>query len=144
MPRLNPHLNFNGDCAAAFRFYQEVFGAPEPYMMTFAESPMGEQVPEPAKAKIMHASLQVGPVTLMGADAPELPGVPESAYRAPQGMSVSINVDEPAEAERLFARLSEGGSVQMPLAETFWSPRFGMCTDRFGIPWMVNCEGPRD
>jgi PhnB protein len=72
---------------------------------------------------------------LMGSDAPP------NHYAKPQGMSVSVNVNSPAEADNAFAALSEGGSVTMPIAETFWSPRFGMCVDRFGIPWMVNCQG---
>lgn len=86
--------------------------------------------------KIMHASMSLGNTMLMGADAP--PG----RFQKAQGIVVSINVDTPQDADRVFKALSEGGSVQMPIAETFWAKRFGMATDKFGIPWMVNCSKP--
>lgn len=143
MYRLNPYLNLGGNCAEAFRFYQKLFGAAEPMMMRFGDTEMADQLPEPVKTRIMHAEVVVGAVTLMGSDAVEMPDTPESAYQWPQGITVSINVDEPAEADRLFAALSEGDGVRMPIAETFWARRFGMCTDRFGIPWMVNCSKPQ-
>ena len=95
---------------------------------------MGDQMPN-MKDKIIHISMQIGNTTLMGSDAPP------SHYVKPQGMSVSVAVKTPDAADRVFAGLAEGGSITMPIAQTFWSPRFGMCTDRFGIPWMVNCEG---
>jgi PhnB protein len=82
----------------------------------------------------MHASLKAAGAVLMGSDAPP------DRYKKPEGISVSIHVKEPAEAERIFHALAENGSVQMPIQETFWSVRFGMLVDRFGIPWMVNCE----
>jgi PhnB protein len=95
---------------------------------------MAEQVGAEWQDKVIHASLMVGPVLLMGGDPP--PG----RFVPPAGVSVSIGVDDPAEAERLFAGLAEEGTVCMPIGETFWAVRFGMVTDRFGIPWMVNCE----
>ena len=84
----------------------------------------------------MHARLVVGDRVLMGSD------VPPDHHDKPQGFSVSLGIDTPAEAERIFRALAEGGTVQMPLQETFWALRFGTLVDRFGIPWMVNCERP--
>ncbi len=141
--RINVYLSFNGDCAAAFRFYQQLFGAPEPMAMTYGGSPVADQMPPQTHGKVMHAALDIGTATLMGADAiSDLPDHPEYAYTKPQGITVAINVEQPAEADRLFAALSQGGTVQMPMDETFWARRFGMCTDRFGIPWMINCSRP--
>ena len=84
----------------------------------------------------MHASLSVGDEVLMGSDAPP------DRFEASKGISVSLNVKTPAEAERVFAALSDQGQVQMPLQQTFWAARFGMLVDQFGVPWMVNCEAP--
>jgi len=107
-------------------------------MMRYADAPADAgvtQTPETA-TRIMHARLQVGDRLLMGGDAP-----PQSASK-PQGFCVSIQADDLAEAERIFRELGEGGVVQMPIAETFWARRFGMLIDKFGTPWMVNCERP--
>jgi len=90
--------------------------------------------PEEWRKKIMHARMTVGDVVLMGSDAPP------DHYQAPQGFSLSIGTKDPAEAERIFNELAQNGKVQMPLQKTFWAVRFGMVVDRFGIPWMVNCE----
>jgi PhnB protein len=84
--------------------------------------------------KLIHISMQIGKTVLMGSDAPP------QHYAKPEGFRVSVNVNTPQEADRAFAGLSEGGSITMPIAKTFWSERFGMCTDRFGIPWMVNTD----
>jgi PhnB protein len=132
--QLNPYLNFKGDCEAAFTFYQRCLGGKIAFKMTFGDSPMAQQAPPGWKDKIMHMRLEIGDRILMGSDAP-----PER-YAAPKGFSVSLTVDQPAEAERVFHALADNASVQMPLAETFWAARFGMLVDRFGIPWMVNCE----
>lgn len=140
MHRINPYLSFDGDCAEAFRFYSRLFDSGEPMMMTYDNSPMADQMPAKAKGKIMHAQIEIGGVTLMGADAAcETPEHPERAYAKPRGFCVTVNAGTPAEADRLFSGLAEGGVVVMPIAETFWAHRFGMATDRFGIPWMVNC-----
>jgi PhnB protein len=104
-------------------------------MQTHGESPMKDQVPPDWRDKVIHARLTIGNTVLMGSDAPP------SHYAAPQGIYVSISVSEPAEAERMFKALSDRGRVDMPFQKTFWSPGFGMAVDRFGIPWMVNCEG---
>lgn len=130
-----PYLHFNGNCAEAFAVYEKVLGGKVVMVSKYGESPMAAQLPADMKDKIIHISLQIGNTMLMGSDAPP------NHYGKPQGMSVSVNVKTPAEADHAFAGLSEGGSVTMPIAETYWSPRFGMCIDRFGVPWMVNCQG---
>ena len=131
---LSPYLNFDGQCAQAFRFYEKVLGGTIEFMQTHGESPMKDQVSAEWQDKIMHVRLKVGNYALMGSDAPA------SHFARPQGMSVSINVQSFDEAKRMFAQLSEGGTVQMPFDKTFWSPGFGMCVDRFGTPWMVNVD----
>lgn len=131
--RIIPYLTFNGDCKEAFALYKDVLGG-ELFSMSFAEAPEEAGVPKDPDL-ILHACLTVGAFSLMASDCP--PGQP---YRKLQGMSVSLNVDSVAEAERLFNALSTGGSVHMPLAKTFWAERFAMFEDRFGIVWMVNCE----
>ena len=132
--QLNPYLTFNGQCAAAFKFYEECLGGKIEMMMTHAAAPIADQVPAGWRDKIMHARLTVGGKTLMGSDAPP------DRYEAAKGFSVSISVDTPVEAERIFKSLSSKGTVQMPIQQTFWAARFGMLVDQFGIPWMVNCE----
>ncbi len=132
--RFNPYLNFNGQCEAAFRFYERVFGGKVTILWTFAESPLADDVPPGWGGKILHARLVVGDWTLMGGD--ELP----EDYAKPQGFHVTLNPTDPVEAERLFAALAENGTVRAPLAPTFWAERFGMLDDQFGVPWMMNCE----
>ena len=132
--RMNPYLLFNGRCEEAFQFYAQCLGGKIEAMMPFAGTPAEQEVPAEWRKKIIHASLTVGDQVLMASDAP--PG----RYEEPRGFSVSLNVKNPAEAERIFQALAENGKVQMPLQQTFWAARFGMVVDRFGIPWMVNCE----
>ena len=131
-----PHLHFQGTCAEAFRFYAEVFGGEIVFAMTYGESPAGEQTPKDFRDKIIHSRLDFGGQFLLGCDAPK------ERFQAPQGFNVMAAIEEPQEAARAFKALSEGGTITMPFAETFWAKGFGMCTDRFGIPWMVNCEKP--
>jgi PhnB protein len=132
--QLNPYLVFNGQCEAAFKFYEKSLGGKIETLMTHGDSPMSQQVPAEWRNKIMHARMTVGGTVLMGSDAPP------DRYQEPQGFSLSIGVNDPAQAERIFNELAESGKVQMPLQKTFWAARFGMVVDRFGIPWMVNCE----
>jgi PhnB protein len=134
--QISPYLHFNGRCEAAFKFYEKVLGAKIDGMFTFGESPMAKEVPADWQKKIMHARMTVNGNVLMGADASS------ERYQRPQGFSVSIAVKEPEEAERVFKELAQNGTVQMPIQKTFWSARFGMLVDQFGIPWMVNCEQP--
>jgi len=131
--RATPYLMFNGNCEAAFKFYEQCLGGTA-QMSTFAGTPAAEHVPAEMQGNILHACLTAGDVTLMGSDCP-----PDS-YQQPAGISVALHINDPAEAERVFNALAEGGTVQMPLDETFWAARFGMVTDRFGTPWMINCE----
>lgn len=141
-----PYLNFDGSCAEAMAFYAKLFGGQIVYQGTFGEMPPGEgmpPLPEAAKKRIMHAHLQVGAQAIMASDTlPAMPGLdPETCgggYRKPQGLWVSIGVDSVAEGQRVFDGLTQGGSVTMPFGKTFWSEGFGMVTDRFGTPWMVN------
>ena len=132
--RLNPYLTFNGNCADAFKFYERCLGGKIEMMMSHRGSPAEAQAPPEWRDKIMHARLTVGDLVVMGSDAP-----PEM-YQEPKGFSVSLSVEKPSEAERIFKALAENGSVKMPLQQTFWAVRFGTVTDQFGIPWMVNCE----
>lgn len=134
--QLNPYLIFDGTCETAFRFYEQALGGRIAAMMTYAETPMAEQTPPDMRGRIVHARLVVGDTVLMGSDAPA------ERYEKPQGFSVALGIGEPEEAERVFAALAAGGTVTMPIQETFWARRFGMLTDRFGTPWMINCEKP--
>jgi PhnB protein len=132
--QLIAHLNFSGNCEMAFQFYAETLRGKISFMMRQGDSPMGDGVPAEMRDKILHATLEVpdGGV-LMGADHPHGKKV------LPAGFCVSAQVKDVAEAQRIFKRLCEGGQVQMDFQKTFWSPGFGMCIDKFDIPWMVNC-----
>lgn len=134
--QLGPHLHFDGQCERAFRLYEQVLGGKIITMLTHEASPIAGQVPPEWRGKILHATLKVGGQTLMGADAPP------DRYQRPQGFAVTIGIENPAEAERIFRALSENGTIQMPLQETFWATRFGMLVDRYGIPWMINSGKP--
>ena len=131
---LNPYLTFDGQCEAAFQFYERCLGGKIVTMMNHEDSPIADQVPADWGKRIMHARLTVGDSVLMGSDSP-----PEH-YVEPKGFSVALQLKQPAEAERVFQALAEGGTVLMPIQQTFWATRFGMLVDRFAIPWMINCE----
>jgi PhnB protein len=136
--QIHSYLMFPGTAREAFAFYAQVLGGEITASMTYGDSPEGE-TPEPYRDWIMHTSLNIGDQMLMGSDhAPFCPG---PGFEGIKGISVSLQFDAPAEAERVFAALSaDAKEVQMPIQETFWAQRFGMCTDRFGVPWMVNCS----
>jgi PhnB protein len=131
--QLNPHLHFDGECEAAFKFYEKCLGGKITLMMHHEGTPIADQVPAAWRNKILHATLAVGDKLLTGAD------VPPEHYQKPQGFSVMLGITDTAEAERIFPTLAENGTVQIPLQETFWAARFGMLVDRFGIPWIINC-----
>ena len=133
--KLNPCLTFNGQCEAAFKFYQQCLGGKIQTMMTWGDSPMADHVPSEWRDRIIHATLLVGETELMGGDAPP------DRYEEPRGFSVTIQVNDPGKAETIFHALAENGTATMPIQQTFWSPRFGMLIDQFGIPWMINCAG---
>ena len=133
--QMNPYLSFRGDCDAAFKFYERCLAGRVGDIFRYGGSPMADQVPTAWQDKVMHGSMKVGDQTLMGADMR-----PEQ-YEAPKGFSLSLQIKSVDEAERVFRELAEGGKVVMPLEKTFWAARFGMLVDRFGVPWMINCEG---
>lgn len=134
--KLHPYLSFNGQCKTAFEFYEKCLGGQICGVMTYGESPMAAEAPPDWQDKVAHASLKIGDQEIMGAD------MVSGQYDVPQGFSVLLNVDSSEEAQRLFAALAEDGRVQMALEPTFWARQFGMVTDRFGTPWMVNCDLP--
>jgi PhnB protein len=131
--KLNPHLAFNGQCEAAFKFYEKCLNGKITVMMTYGDSPMAEQMPPAWRGKIVHATVTLGDYRLTGGDVP-----PES-YQKPQGFSVLLNVDDATEADRIFTALAEEGVVEMPIQKTFWALRFGMLVDQFGTPWLIQC-----
>ena len=133
--RLNPYLNFNGQCEAAFKFYERCLGGKIQAMMPHAGTPTEEHTPPEWRDKILHASLVVGDNVLMGSD------VPPDQYETPKGISVSLHIADTADAERVFHALAENGIVTFPIQQTFWAALFGMLVDQFGIPWIINCEG---
>lgn len=135
--KLNPYLTFPGTCEQAFKAYHKILGGEIVAMMPHEGTPAEEHASPEWRKKIIHARLLVDGVALMGSDAPP------DRFEPMQGFSVTLNIKEPAEAERVFGALAEGGTVRMPLAETFWATKFGMLTDRFGTPWMINCEKPK-
>jgi PhnB protein len=132
--QLNPYLHFNGTCEEAFKFYEKALNGKIQAMMTYAGTPAEAHCPPDWKNKILHASLIVDGEVLMASD------VAPAQYKGPQGFSVSISIKNPSDGERVFHALAEGGKVGMPFQKTFWASGFGTLTDRFGIPWMVNCE----
>jgi PhnB protein len=134
--KINPYLNFNGNCAEAMRYYAKILGGRDLNIITYRDSPMAAQMSDNEKDMVMHARFTAGDTMVMGSDAPG------GRYNKPQGYAVNINVDTPEEADRIFAGLSDGGNIGMAIQETFWAKRFGMVTDRYGTHWMVNCEKP--
>jgi PhnB protein len=133
---LNPYLFFDGNCEEAFTFYEKVLNGKIEAMMKHTGTPAEAHVPPDWGDKIIHASIKIGDDHLMASDAP--PGSQDPM----KGFSVALHFTEPQEAERVFNALSEGGKVTMPFAETFWARGFGMLVDKFGTPWMVNCNKP--
>jgi len=132
--QLNPYLFFDGNCEEAFKFYEQLLGGKIEAMMPYQGSPAEQQTPPEWRKKIIHARMVLGDSVLMASDPP-----PAHAQKT-GGYSLSLNLKDTAEGERIFNALSENGTVQMPYQQTFWATRFGMLTDRFGIPWMINCE----
>ena len=129
----SPYLMFNGTCRDAFTKYQEIFGG-ELFMMPMSDAPGGEAPPDANPDLIIHAALNVAGNMLMASDDPTSDG------GAKLGIHVAVNLADLSEANRVFDALAEGGEVTQPLIETFFSPGFGTCTDRWGIPWMVSVD----
>jgi PhnB protein len=127
-------LVFNGQCEAAFRFYEQCLNGTIAFMLTWGNSPMAADAPPGWDAKILHATLKIGDTAITGSD------MPPDQYETPRGFSVLLELDDPAAAERVFRALSQNGTIGMPLQKTFWARRFGVLVDQFGIPWSINCE----
>jgi PhnB protein len=127
-------LAFNGNCEAAFRCYERCLHGTITFMLTWGGSPNAGEAPAGWDAKVYHATLKVGDTVIMGSDQPP------DRYHEPKGFDLVLPMSDPAAAERVFGELAEGGTVKMPLQETFWAARFGVVVDRFGIPWTINCE----
>lgn len=134
--RLSPNLTFNGDCEAAFKFYESCLGGKTIFKMTYENTPTDLGAPPDWRKKISHATFALGEIRFYGSDA--VPG----HYQKPQGFALQLDLSDPVEAERIFNGLSKNGTVQMPLQQTFWAHRFGVLIDRFRIPWVINCEKP--
>ncbi|MFZ4876698.1 VOC family protein [Janthinobacterium sp. Mn2066] len=133
--RIEPYLQFNGNCAQALEYYRQHLQGENLCLMPFRGSPGQDQVQQDWYDKIMHGSLQLGATTLMGSDG----GCREDGAKEMSGCSVCLSVDQPDQAERAFAALAHDGNIHMPLQETFWAHRFGMLKDQFGVAWMINC-----
>jgi PhnB protein len=141
MALINPYLNFNGNCEAAFNHYKSVFGGEFQMFSRFGDMPASEEpMPDSEANKVLHVALPIGAGNvLMGSDCP--PSFPNGV----QGnlFNISVSTDSKEEADRIFAGLAEGGNISMPIADTFWGAYFGMCADQFGVQWMVNYDYPK-
>jgi PhnB protein len=133
MATLDVYLTFDGTCAEAMRYYERVLGGKLDPLMTFGESPMCKDMPAVDPNRIMHAHLLIGGRSLMASDS-----MGQEPYQGMKGISLTLTYPTPAEAQRVFDALGEGGRVTMPMQKTFWAEAFGMLVDRFGTPWMVN------
>jgi PhnB protein len=135
--KVQPHLSFQGRCEEAVEFYRKAVGAEVTFMARFKDIPGPHPpgtIPPGGEDKIMHTSFRIGDSVLMASDGSC------TGKGSFQGIQLAIQVNDAATADRVFNGLSEGGQVKMPLMQTFWSPRFGMLTDKFGIEWMVNVD----
>ncbi len=132
---LNTYLHFNGNCHEAFEFYRSVFGGNFDFVGTFAEGPQDFAPPDDERDKIMHVTYRIGGGVLTGSDVPSWFGIETT-----QGNNFSISYAPRTreEAAEVFAKLSDGGTVTMPLEDMFWGAYFGSCTDKFGLNWMLN------
>lgn len=134
MVKINPSLMFSGSCGAAFRRYASLFGGEIIFKMTYAESPLAQEVPSEWLNEIWFARLRAGGLDITGGD------VVAKDYETPHGFSMVVGVSSAEEADRIFAGLADGGEVLMPLQTTHWSPRYGVVRDPFGIRWEINCD----
>lgn len=135
MPNINPYLNFNGNAEEAFNVYKSIFGGEFTAVMRFRDMPQDGSVKEADMDKIMHISLPVGSNVLMASDVLESMG---QQFRPGNNNYVSLGTDSKEDADRVFAVLSEGGTVEMPMQDAFWGDYFGSLIDRFGIGWMIS------
>jgi PhnB protein len=134
--KFTPYLNFNGHCREAMNLYQQLFGGELTAMMSFGETPAAEHVPKELQGNIMHACLEFGDgQTLMASDT-----TPQCPYVGVKGMAVAVNIIGTERTERIYKALAEGGKIEMELQQTFWALRFASVIDRFGTPWLINCD----
>jgi PhnB protein len=131
---IQPYITFNGNCEEAVNYYKDVLGGELLFIQRYGESPMKGMGDD---NNVMHCTLKVGETHIMASDSPE--GQPTTAG---SNISLAIGSNDPAGAEKMFEKMAEGGSVTMPMQQTFWAERFGMLTDKFGINWMFNCDKP--
>lgn len=131
--RITPYLNFAGDCREALTFYHSILGG-DLEVTAHKDTPSAEHVPAEMQNQIMHAVLTIGDTAIMASDAPM------ATANSFSGVYIAIQLDTVEEAERVFAGLKEGGTVEMDLEQTFWAQRFGMLVDRYGVKWMFNVE----
>jgi PhnB protein len=136
---IKPYIAFKGNCAEAINFYKENLGGEIMFTQTYGESPMADKVGPDQKDKVMHTSLKIGDSVIMACDN-VFDG--QNPTTVGNNISLAIGGDDAAAADGMFERLSDGGTVTMPMQETFWAERFGMLTDKFGINWMFNVEKP--
>ena len=138
---LNTYLTFEDNCREAFEFYRSIFGGEFTFISTFREGPEDMEIPEEDLDRIMHVSLPIGNSVLMGSDS-------SSAFCPPlvagNNFSLSFEAESKEHADAVFAKLSDGGAVSMPMADAFWGAYFGACTDKFGINWQVLAEQSQD
>ena len=138
---LNTYLTFDDNCREAFEFYRSVFGGDFSIVMTYADAPAEMNVPESEKDRIMHVSFPVGSSVLMGSDSCSAFGPPPNAG---DNFAISIEAESREHCDEICAKLSEGGTIKMPMADMFWGAYFGCWVDRFGINWMMNYELPKE
>jgi PhnB protein len=137
---LKPHLSimFDGQCEAAFRFYERCLNGTISFMLTWGHSPAAAEAPPGWAGKVYHATLRVDDFVMTGGD------LPSDKYVKPAGFSIVLGIENPNDAERIFDELAQNGRISMPLQETFWASRYGALVDQFGILWEVNCERPTE
>jgi len=132
--QMTTYLSFRGQCEEALQCYEATLGGRVGPIFRYNGTPLASQVPADWQDKVMHTSFVIGDQVLMAGDvAPE-------QYEEPKGISLSLQMKDPSEAERVFTELARNGRIVMPLEKTFWAARFGMLIDRFGIPWLINCD----
>lgn len=129
------YLNFDGKCREAFDFYAKALGGKIAFLQTFGDSPMKDQMPPQFQDRVLHVRLEAGEAVILGSDTP-----PGMQFNGPHGFAVALLFQKPEDVDPVFNALAAGGRVDMPVDKTFWSARFGMCVDKYGIPWILNCE----
>ena len=136
--QMHPYVSFNGQCEAAFTFYERSLGGQLGPLFRYGGTSLADQVPADWSDRIMHGSVTIGGQVLQGCD------VAPDRYEGPRGFSLSLQIKSVAEAERVFGEIADGGRIVLPLEKTFWAERFGMVVDRYGIQWLINCEGSEE